>query len=139
MTPSTLTAQSPPQTAYVDALRTGVHSGYDRLTIEFNNGQPIKVEVSTQSGTTFTQSPSGQSVTLMGQNGILVTLRGADVHTHYSGPTDIKTGDHGLIEVRELQDFEGVVQFGLGVNGAPCYRLSTLSSPTRIVIDLPNV
>jgi hypothetical protein len=124
--------------SYIDALRTGAHTGYDRLTIEFINGQPASVDVSTQSGTTFTKSPSGMMVTLAGQNGILVTLHGADAHSDYSGPTDIMTGDQGLVEVQQLQDFEGVVQFGLGMNGNPCYRVFYLSTPTRLVIDIPN-
>jgi hypothetical protein len=139
MAPTSLSGQQSPPVADIDALRTGAHSGYDRLTIEFNNGQPGQVDVSTQSGTTFTQSPSNQSVTLNGQNGILITLHGADAHTAYHGTTDIKAGGKGLVEVRQVEDFEGVVQYALGVNGAPCYRVSYLSSPTRLVIDVPNI
>jgi len=136
--PTALPGQHPPLLAYVDALRTGAHDGYDRLVIEFSNGQPSEVDLGTQAGTVFTQSPSGRQVKLMGQNGILVSLRGADAHTAYDGPTDIKTGDKGLVEVRQVQDFEGVVQYALGVNGAPCYKVSYLSGPTRLVIDVPN-
>ena len=44
-------------------LRTGTHTGYDRLTIDFSNGGPSgAVELKPQSGTTFTQSPSGMTV-----------------------------------------------------------------------------
>jgi hypothetical protein len=89
-----------------------------------------------QSGTTFTKSPSGQTVTLLGTSGILVTLRGADLHTSYSGSTDIKTGYTTLVEVRQVQDFEGVVQLGLGLNGPGCYRAVVLTAPTRLVIDV---
>jgi hypothetical protein len=124
--------------AFIDSLRTGTHPGYDRLTVEFQNAQPSTIELRTQSGTAFTKSPSGQTVTLAGSNGILVTITGADLHTSYSGPTDVKTGYAALAEVRSVQDFEGVVQLGLGINGAACYRAYVLTAPTRLVIDVQS-
>jgi hypothetical protein len=137
---STSPSGSHPAVAFIDALRTGAHSGYDRVTIEFQNGAPGSVQLTTQTGTRFTMSPSGQSVQLAGQNGILVTIRGADLHTAYSGPIDILThytGKTALVEVRRAQDFEGVVQLALGVNGSACYRVTLLTNPARIVIDVP--
>ena len=128
-------APSPPTVAYIDALRTGTYTGYDRLTVEFQNGQPT-IELRPQAGTTFTQGASGQTVTLAGKNGILVTIHGADLHTSYSGSTDIKTGYATLVEVRSVQDFEGVVQLGLGINGPACYRAFILTNPSRLVIDV---
>ena len=121
---------------YIDALRTGTHPGYDRLTVEFVNGQPASIDVSPQSGTTFMTSPLGQTVTLQGKNGVLVTIHGTDLHTSYTGSTDLKTGYTGLVEVRQVQDFEGVVQLALGINGPACYRSLLLTNPTRLVIDI---
>jgi hypothetical protein len=124
-------------TGYVSALRTGTHSGYDRLTIEFSGGGPDgTVEIKPQSGTTFTASPSGMSMTLKGSNGILVVIHGADLHTSYSGSLDIVTGYATMAEVRRVEDFEGVVQLGVGINGPACYRAFWLSSPDRLVIDV---
>jgi hypothetical protein len=131
-----INSSSAPTVSYIDALRTGTHSGYDRVTIEFQNGQPSKIEVQPQSGTSFTLSPRDQTVTLAGKNGILVTIHGADLHTSYSGSTDIKTGYATLVEVRSVQDYEGVVQLALGINGPVCYRAFTLTSPSRLVIDV---
>jgi hypothetical protein len=125
-----------PAVAFIDALRTGTHPGYDRLTVEFNNGQPASIELRPQSGTSFTQGASGQTITLAGKNGILVVIHGADLHTSYSGSTDLKTGYGALLEIRQVEDFEGTVQLGLGVSGAACYRTFTLANPTRLVIDV---
>lgn len=122
--------------AYVSALRAGAHTGYDRLTIEFANGAPTQVEIRPSSGTTYTLSPSGMQTTLKGKDSILVIIHGSDLHTSYSGSTDIVTGYTGLAEVKRLEDFEGVVQLGLGLNGPACYRVSWLTSPTRLVIDV---
>jgi len=127
-----------PAVAFIDDLRTGTHPGYDRLTVQFQNGQPASIELRPQSGTTFTNSPRGDQVTLMGKNGILVIIRGADLHTSYSGSTDITTGYATLVEVRRVEDFEGVVQLGLGVSDATCYRAFILTNPTRLVIDIQS-
>jgi len=121
----------------VSGLRTGTHIGYDRLTIDFSGGGPDgTVEIKPQGGTTFTASPSGMSVTLKGSNGILVVIHGADLHSSYSGSLDIVTGYATMVEVRRLEDFEGVVQLGIGINGAACYRAFWLSNPDRLVIDI---
>jgi hypothetical protein len=131
------TSPGAPPVAFIDALRTGSHTGYDRLTIEFKNGQPGSVDVQAQNGTVFMLSPSGQSVTLKGTNGILVTIHGADLHTDYSGSLDIVAGYSGMVEVRRVQDFEGVVQIALGVHGTGCFHASWLANPARLVIDVP--
>lgn len=134
---------NPPQTAFIDAMRTGTHAGYDRLTIEFKNGLPTSVELRPQAGTNFRLSPSDQPVKLAGKDGILVIIRGADAHTAYTAIRDLKTKYPGLVEVRVLEDFEGQVSLGLGLAVSPCYRpftltTATLSNPSRVVIDIPT-
>ncbi len=127
--------QSP--ASLISALRTGTHAGYDRVTIEFSNAAPQgAVQISGQRGTTFTLSPSGMPATLKGNNGWLLTIRGADMHTSFTGSRDIVTGYPALAEVRVIEDFEAVVQLGLGVNGDACYRAFFLTNPSRLVIDI---
>jgi hypothetical protein len=133
---SAFTNGKAPLSAFVDAVRAGAHTGYDRVTIQFQNGQPGSIALTPQSGTTFVRSPRGDYVTLAGHNGIMVTLFSSDGHTAYAGPTDIKTGFSGLVEVREIQDFEGYVQYALGISGPACYRASILTNPSRLVIDI---
>ena len=136
---ATTPAATPPPVVFISDVRTGAHNGYDRVTIEFGNGAPKLVDVSGPvSGTNFTLSPSGMEVTLKGDHGILITIREADLHTSYGGATDIVTGGPTIAEVRRVQDFEGVVQLGLGVNGAGCYRAFWLTNPDRLVIDVQS-
>lgn len=130
------TSNAAPQVAYIDMVRTGTHTGYDRITIEFNNGAPTKADVTPQSTARFTQGASGQPVTLAGSAGILVTINGADEHTAYGGPTDLKPGYPVLLEARQVQDFEGTVQWGLGLSKSACYRTLFLANPVRLVIDI---
>jgi hypothetical protein len=133
---TSIPGQGSPLSAYIDAVRTGTHTGYDRLTIEFSNGQPASIDVTPQSGTTFTQDGSGQQVTLAGQSGILVSINVADAHSAYSGPTDFKTGYSTMVEVRQVGDFEGYVHYGIGLSKATCYRAYILTNPVRLVIDI---
>jgi hypothetical protein len=133
---SAFSSKSAPLTAFINGVRTGAHSGYDRLTIQFGNGQPNSISIRPQSGTSFTNSPKGDTVILSGQNGLLIVIRGTDAHTSYSGALDFKAVGPSLREVRRLEDFEGQVQWGLGVANNACYRTFILSNPTRLVVDV---
>jgi hypothetical protein len=119
----------------VDAIRTGTHAGYDRLTIEFQGGQPGSIKLQPQTGATFTRDGIGDTVKLLGKDGLLVSMFSTDAHTAYTGTTDIKTGFGGLLEVRVVGDYEGYVHFGLGLSRPACYRATILSNPARLVID----
>ena len=136
--PVSLAGTSSPTVAFVDAVRTGTHTGYDRVTIEFNNGEPVNVNMSPHAGTTFTQGASGQQVTLQGSTGMLVIIHGADEHTAYTGSADVKPGYPVLVELRQVEDFEGTVQWGLGLSKTACYRAFYLTNPARLVIDIQN-
>jgi hypothetical protein len=124
-----------PALAYVDAVRTATRPEYDRVAIQFAAGAPANADLTTQHGATFKQGASGKTVTLNGNEGAMVTLRSADGHTHYDGPTDIKTGHSVVLELYKVQDFEGTVQWAIGLSQMPCYRLGFLDNPTRLVID----
>jgi len=129
-------SQNAPLSAYIDAVRTGTHTGYDRVTIEFQNGLPSSVDLRLQGNSTFTNSPRGDNVTLAGSAGLLVVIKGADEHTAYIGATDFKTNYPVLLEARQMEDFEGTVQWGLGLSKSACYRAFFLTNPTRLVIDV---
>jgi hypothetical protein len=131
---SAASATNPPLSAFINAVRTGTHAGYDQVTIQFSTAQPSDIKIEPQPNATFTGAPSGQSITIAGQAGILITIKGADGHTQYSGPTDFKTNYSELKELRQVQDFEGTVQWALGLAHTGCYAYSLLTNPTRLVI-----
>jgi hypothetical protein len=43
-----------------------------------------------------------------------------------------------LLELRQVEDFEGTVQWGLGLSKTACYRAFYLTNPARLVIDIQN-
>jgi len=120
---------------HLSAVRVGQQQGFDRFVIEFDSVVPA-YSVKRQAKPVFTQSPSGQQVTLSGTAGILVLLRSTTGATTYSGQLDFsQVGFPVLKEARELEDFEGTVSWGLGLGSAACMRVFTLKDPARLVID----
>lgn len=127
-----------PELAHVDAVSTTSLPGYDRVTFQFANGQPALTDLSTQQDATFSFGGGGQVVTVKGQAGALLTLRSTDGHTNYSGPTDINTDYPTLLELRMVQDYEGTVQWAMGLSRPPCYRMYLLGNPVRLAIDFKS-
>ena len=89
-----------------------------------------------RSGTSFTDSPRGQTVTLSGTNGVLVVVHPVFNWTSYSGPFAFKPDFPVLREARQIENFEGYQQWALGIQGTPCLRVTTLASPPRLVVDV---
>jgi len=119
----------------VVGVRIGQHDGYDRLVIEFSGAIP-SYKAQLRSGTSFTESPRGQTVTLSGTNGVLVVVHPVFNWTSYSGPVAFKPDFPILREARQIENFEGYQQWALGIQGTPCLRVTTLASPSRLVVDV---
>jgi hypothetical protein len=140
--PKTITNPGTQPVELIDAVRTGSHSGSDRITIEFKGSMAgTTIEIIPQTNPKFVTDGSGATVTLAGKDGMLIRIRGADNHTAFTGSTDIKSSSPSssfreIQEARKVGDFEGVVQWGLGLTLPACYQTTILSNPTRLVIDI---
>ncbi|TMF81651.1 MAG: hypothetical protein E6I11_16405 [Chloroflexi bacterium] len=116
--------------------RAAEQDGYDRFVLQFDSIVPTYT-VKRQTKPVFTLGGSGQSVTLSGTAGILVTVHSATGATTFSGSTDLVHSDFQVLkEARQTQDFEGYVSWGLGISRPTCMRVFMLSDPARLVIDL---
>jgi hypothetical protein len=128
------------------AVRVAHQAGFDRVTFEFAGATLPQYTISLQQATTYMADPSGQSVTLSGNNGLKVVFQGAserDLNQNptYTGSNDIILPPSGaanaIAELRMLGDFERVLSWAAGLNSRPdCNRVLQLSSPTRLVIDV---
>lgn len=122
-------------TAGVTAIRVDEHPTYDRFVLQFDSQVPV-YSVKRQATPIFKQGASGQTITLSGTSGVLVTLHSTSQSANYSGPTDFPQADFAVLkEARLTQDFEGTVQWGLGLGSPACMRAFTLTDPARLVID----
>ena len=124
-----------PNSVNLTAVRVDQQTGYDRFVLQFDSVVPTYT-VKRQPRPVFTQSPSGQQVTLSGTAGVTVQVRSVNGHNSYTGQLDFtQVGYPVLKEARQLEDFEGTLIWGLGLGSSACIRVFTLKDPARLVVD----
>ena len=127
--------------AQLTDVRVGQHDGYDRIVFEFDAGiPPYAVSVATPP---FTADPSGLPLEVDGTYAWQAVLEGGtkmlpDGSSSYTGSTDFTPGFARLVELVEGGDFEAVSTWYLGLDGGGCFRVLTLTDPTRLVIDIEH-
>ena len=130
-------SNSNPAGPTVTAVRAGGHTGFDRFVMEFSAPIP-RYTVAPQNSPVFTLDPKGTKVTLEGTAGVLITVKPENWQA-YTGPTGMRPGLPFLKQARMVQNFEGTMQWGLGIQGSPCLKVTTLKSPPRLVVDVAGV
>jgi len=118
----------------VTAIRIGGHSDFNRFVMQFDGTVPA-YKVTRQSRPIFTEDPKGTVVRLKGNHGVLVTVK-PENWTAYTGPAHMVPTLAFIREARMVQNFEGTMQWGLGILGNPCLRVTTLTNPPRLVVDV---
>src|SRR5215211_7464143 len=118
-------------------VRAGGHTGFDRVVFEFSGAVPEhRVGYVDQ----LVQDGSGQPVAVAGAADLEVVFRGANAHRQDGSPTisprRFPTGLTAVKEVAQIGDFEAVVTYGIGVDRKRPLKVSTLSNPSRLVIDV---
>jgi hypothetical protein len=118
-------------------VRAGGHSGFDRVVFEFKGAVPEhRVRYVDQ----LVQDGSGRPVSVAGSADLEVVFHGANAHEQDGTPTisprRFSTGLTAVKEVAQIGDFEAVVTYGIGVDRKRPIKVSTLSNPSRLVIDV---
>ena len=96
----------------------------------------------TELTSTFT-SPANQTIRVDG-NAFFVVRMGGQAHAgnpavvSYSQPDPYHVALPVVREIKNVEDFEGVVRFGLGLERPICPTVLTLLNPARIVVDFPT-
>ena len=122
-------------TARVTDVRVYNAVGYDEFVLQFDGPVP-SYAIKRQAKPIFAQSPSGQPLTLSGTSGVLVSVNNAHASATYAAGTDFTKADFPVLkEARLLEDFEGHVQWGLGLGSAACLRVTVATGPARLVVD----
>jgi hypothetical protein len=118
------------------AARAAEQDGYDRFVLQLDGIVP-SYTVKRQARPVFNLGASGQTVTLSGTAGVLVGVFSATGNVTFTGSTDLIHPEFQVLkEARQVQDFEGHVQWGLGLAKPTCMRVFTLKDPARLVVDL---
>jgi len=128
-------------TAHLVAVRAARQQTVDRVVFEFTEqvpGYSVSYKPKPLMGT------SGKEVPLAGSAALVVHMEhasGVDLNTGfrqtYTGPQRIQPSGTRLVkEVAQVEDFEGVLSWAIGVDAQAPFRVSTLTSPPRLVIDI---
>ncbi len=134
-------ADAAARTAQVTNLRTGGHSGFDRVVIDYKGKKPA-VRLSLVNS--LYSCGKGDKLTIPGDKILKIDLTPAQAHNQkgqnvYVGPGRLSTAVVNLTTIKGVRmacDFEGHVTWGIGVKGLKSYSVSHLSDPKRIVVDL---
>ena len=134
-----VTIASTTNRAQITDVRIGTHDGYDRVVFEFDSGLPNAVIEGALPP--FHADGSGFEIEVAGSAFLRVRMEGAsrvspDGVVTYDGPTDFEPDFDRLVQLVEGGDFEAVSTWYLGLDGAGCFRVLTLSDPSRLVIDI---
>jgi hypothetical protein len=119
-------------------VRAGSHSGFDRVVFEFRGGAVPQHRVTYVQQ--LVEDASGKPVSVAGSANLEVVFHGANAHDAGGAPTvsprRFTTGLPAVREIAQLGDFEAVVSYGIGVDVRRPIKVSTLSNPSRLVIDV---
>jgi hypothetical protein len=89
------------------------------------------------------QDPSDQVVELQGDNAIQISIgaTGLDQSQNppvqtYAGSQRIVVGNGSVRELVQIGDFEAVMNWVVGVQGKPEFRVSVVQNPPQLVIEI---
>ncbi|HEU5475203.1 MAG TPA: hypothetical protein VFV67_31555 [Actinophytocola sp.] len=128
-----------PTTPSMTNIRTGLNSGFDRIVLDMTGQVQDVVWGFTDE---LTEDPTGDIVWLTGERFVWVTVIGATMHDQagnptYPGPRKFRTRNlSNVMAVATTGDFEATLGIGLGLRNQTWVRVSTLTGPNRVVIDV---
>lgn len=131
-------------TSLLDRVAVGRHPGYDRVVFQFrDDGLPgYRVEYVQPP---FKEDGSGNPVDVAGNAFVAVRMEpasGFDLNTGegqlvYKGPRRLP-GASVVKEVVRTGDFEAVLSWAVGLESRVPFRVSTATSPSRLIVDFKS-
>jgi hypothetical protein len=118
------------------SVRTARRDGYDRVLFTFRGGMPgYRVGY-----VAAVRDEADRPLALRGDADLAVSFAPAQAHQPDGSPTfrggTVSTDYPGLRQVRFAGDFEGRVAFGVGVAGRGGFRVTELTGPDRVAVDV---
>lgn len=131
-------AAAAPTTPQLVAVRAASHPGFDRVVLEFSGGLPSVRRASYVDE--LRADGSGKRVRIAGAAVLQLVVSPARAHDEDTGarsaPRRLVTALPDLVEVVQAGDVEGYVTYGLGLVQRRPYRVTTLTGPSRVVVDV---
>jgi hypothetical protein len=124
----------------VTAVRTGTNQGFDRLTVELGEGEGMPGYHLEYIDRPLHQCGSGNQIFPVGDGWLELRLEPAQAHTDEGRPTlsgrEIAAQQRLMRRIYLTCDFEGLVTLVVAVTSPNEFRVTTLSAPRRIVVDV---
>ena len=120
-------------------VRYATHPGFDRVVFDWTGGLPTwRAAYGTLVG-----EGTGTPIALTGRADLVLSFSNARAHTDDGRPTYRMTTvlDPNLPTLKQIKfggDYEGYVSAGLGLRDFVSYKVSTLLSPPRVVVDVSH-
>jgi hypothetical protein len=117
------------------AVRVGGHDGFDRVVFEFDGEVPGYLVAY---GPPTLAATDDSPVTVTGGAGLAVTLFGGGqwLLDPAAVPRQVVADTVAVTEARQIDDFEAVNRWLVGVDRQRPFQVSTLDGPSRLVIDV---
>lgn len=132
------------RTALLTHVRVARHEGYDRVVFEFAQALPGY-------DVRYVQRPvhqdgSGRIVDIAGAYAVVVRMANAldadltkpSAPQTYTGPQRLSPGTPEIAELARVGGYEGVLTWAVGLRDRVDFRVTTLSSPPRLIVDFRN-
>jgi hypothetical protein len=121
-------------------IRTGGHECFERVVLEFGGSGELPGYQVQYEGDPILDSPSGEPVDVAGDATLVVSV-GAwmpDIEGNgYQGPREfVPTNVVNVKELQQIENFEGMNAWAIGLDRQRDFTVSTLTEPFRIVIDI---
>jgi hypothetical protein len=128
---------APPTIPTLVGIRAAHHPTYDRIVFDFRGGLPAGREA--RYVPELIGDASGLPVPIAGRSILQVRFEQANAHDaggNATAPDRIAFGLPNILTVVRSGDFEAVTTYGIGLTQQQPFRMSTLTDPDRVVIDV---
>lgn len=129
-------ASAAPVVPTLVAVRAAHHPGFDRVVLTFRGGLPRDRQVGYVDR--LVGDASGLPVRIAGRAVLRVRLSAAQAHDAKgpTAPSRVAFALPNVMTVVRAGDFEAVTTYGIGLARHTAVTVSTLSSPSRLVVDV---
>lgn len=139
---TTRVSTPPEERGLLVAVRHASHGDVYRVVFEFDGGVPgYDVRFAERP---IVQDGSGDEIAVGGaavltvdfEPSSAVDLQGEDAVETYTGPKRIAVDSPQVAEIVRVGDFEGQLVWALGIAAGAEYRVTALTGPPRVVVDV---
>lgn len=125
---------------YGTDIRTGRHECFERVVIELGGTGELPGYRVGYEPDPILNSPAGEPVEVAGDATLVISM-GAWMPTMegdgYGGPRELVPDNvSAIVELEQLENFEGMTAWAVGLDRARPFTVFTLDGPPRIVVDI---